>query len=111
MTSDDDEAFRACVDVLAVGFRCEMSPALYQALWEGLSDLPIEDIQRAVNAALRRCEFMPTVAELAELAGYGRDARPYFRRYEDSSPPPRDRRIPAGGYREYARALSRKASP
>lgn len=114
MTEGEERAFRDSVDVLAVGFRVQMSPALYQALWEGLCQLPLYDVQRAIQEALRRCQYMPTVAELAELAGRGRDARPYHSEWKDPHAhvralPPSQRRAPSPGeFREYLRGLAEK---
>ena len=55
--------------VLATAFNREADEPLFEAYRLGLSDLSAADVGRAVGAALRGCRFMPSVAELRELAG------------------------------------------
>jgi hypothetical protein len=59
------------VAALAEAFGREASPATHLGYWLGLQDLPIEAIRLAVSSALRRCKFMPSPAELREMAGEG----------------------------------------
>lgn len=57
------------VTILAETYRQKISKATIEAYRIGLRDLPIEAIDRAVQAAIRTSRFMPTPSELRELAG------------------------------------------
>lgn len=66
---DDKKAFAAVIGGLAVSTGKEADSILLKAYWVGLEDLPIDAVQRAAMKALRESKFMPSVAELRELAG------------------------------------------
>lgn len=66
---DDLTRFRNAIAGMALTFRQETPEALFDGYWMGLSDLPIEAIERGVERAIRTCRFMPSVVELRELAG------------------------------------------
>lgn len=57
------------VACLCESFGRTPSKVTYLAYEIGLSDLPIESITKAVERALRESRFMPSAAELRELAG------------------------------------------
>lgn len=69
MTSDDTTEFRLTLSALAATFRVEADVALFTGYWMGCEDLELGAFKRACGAAIRQCKFMPTVAELRELAG------------------------------------------
>lgn len=54
---------------LSANFSREADHATYEAFKLGLADVPIEAIERAVSRAFKTCKFMPSIAELRELAG------------------------------------------
>lgn len=54
------------VEGLAAMFRTEVTKALLEGYWLGLSDLDYEEVKRAAVDAIRTCRFMPTVSELRE---------------------------------------------
>lgn len=47
----------------------EPTPALTEAYWQALRDLPIEAVETAARRAMGECRFFPKPAELRELAG------------------------------------------
>jgi len=55
--------------LLAEAFGRELSSEAQVLMTDALSDVPLADLRRACGAALRGCRFMPTVAEILELAG------------------------------------------
>jgi hypothetical protein len=57
------------IAAMAATFNREVDEAMFLGYEMALSDLSIEAIQTAVQMALRSCKFMPTGAELRELAG------------------------------------------
>ncbi len=57
------------IAALAATFNREADEAMFQGYEIGLADLPLEDVQRAVQRAIRECKFMPAVAELRGLSG------------------------------------------
>lgn len=59
---------------LAANFRTEADEPMIFGYISGLDDLTIEAINVAFNAAIRTCRFMPTVAELRELAGVPKES-------------------------------------
>ena len=61
--------FRNAIAGMALTFRRDVAEVLFDGYWMGLSDLPIEATEHAVQRAIRSCKFMPTVAELRELSG------------------------------------------
>ncbi len=61
--------FTELIAGMAATFRQEATQALYEGYRIGLGDLPIEAIEQAVARGIRGCRFMPTAAELRELAG------------------------------------------
>lgn len=72
--------------VLAANFRTEVTDMQREAYDMGLSDVSMDALAKAGMRALRECKFMPTVAELRELAGKakGGDKQPhYFKLAED----------------------------
>ena len=54
---------------LAAAFRTEISKPGQMAYLAALADVPLDDLKRAVLEALRTSKFMPSVAELRQLAG------------------------------------------
>ena len=61
--------FGTAIAAMAATFRQEATRALVKGYELGLEDLPIASIEQAVARALRQCKFMPSAAELRELAG------------------------------------------
>jgi hypothetical protein len=69
MRNSDREDFCLTIAAMATTYRQEATKALYEGYWQGLKDLPLEAVRLAVTRALRESRFLPTVAELRELAG------------------------------------------
>lgn len=57
------------VSLLCEAFRQTPSQITFMAFEAGLSDMDPVAIETGVMEALKRCKFMPTVAEIRELAG------------------------------------------
>lgn len=55
--------------VLAANYGIELTTMRRQAYELGLSDLPMDALAKAGMRALQESKFMPTVAELREMAG------------------------------------------
>lgn len=68
MTPQDAPLFLARLNILAELFDAKFSEAKQQLYFEALSDLDLEDLQRAIQDAARQCKFMPKPVELRELA-------------------------------------------
>lgn len=66
--------------VLAANFRIDLTDMQREAYELGLSDVVMDALAKAGMRALRECKFMPTVAELRELAGKGKgtDKQPHY---------------------------------
>jgi hypothetical protein len=63
------EEISRMVTVLAEAFSRTASPATFAAYELGLDGLDVPTIKRGVQIALKSCKFMPSPAELRELAG------------------------------------------
>lgn len=61
--------FTDLITALAATFNREADEATFLGYEMALSDLSIEAVELAVQKAVRQCHFMPTGAELRELAG------------------------------------------
>lgn len=68
-SDEEDEKFSGLITAMAATFGREADTAMMSGYEMGLGDLPIEAIARAVRTAIRTCKFMPTAAELRDLAG------------------------------------------
>ena len=69
----DAERFAIVMNALGAAFNRPITPAVLTAYEMGLEGLTINEIEAAAKRALQTCRFMPTPAELRELAG---DAKP-----------------------------------
>lgn len=69
MNAKDREQAAVMIGALSEAFREKPTAATYMGYEMGLDDLPLDTIKRAVTRAMRECKFMPSVAELRELAG------------------------------------------
>lgn len=63
------EQILECVTILAEAWRQKITPMTVRTYELGLSDLDINAVNRGVFAAIRECQFMPSVHELRKLAG------------------------------------------
>lgn len=63
------QAAATAVTTLSETFRQPLTDAAVEGYIAGLEDLPEELIRMALRRALRECRFMPTPAELREMAG------------------------------------------
>ncbi|MCX7420100.1 MAG: DUF6475 domain-containing protein [Planctomycetia bacterium] len=63
------EQILECVTILAEAWRQKITPMTVRTYELGLSDLDINAVKRGVMAAIRDCQFMPSVHELRKLAG------------------------------------------
>lgn len=68
MTDGDDKRFALAIGTLAEAFQRSITAATIGAYRLGLSDLAIEVIEKAAAHAIRRCRFMPSAAEIRQLA-------------------------------------------
>ena len=68
-SSSDRKRCLGLISALAATFGKEVDEAMLMGFDLGLSDLPPDDVERAVRRAIRECKFLPTVRELRELAG------------------------------------------
>jgi hypothetical protein len=66
---EEAERFTAAIASLATAFRQEATQAVYGTYRVGVGDLSVVAIEQAVVHGIRGCRFMPTAAELRELAG------------------------------------------
>ena len=69
MDLTDFDEFAIIIAGMAATFRQEATEALLTGYRMGLGDLTIDDIRAAAARAMRSSRFLPTVAELRELAG------------------------------------------
>lgn len=69
MENHEREKFAELVTALAAAFGRETEKATFVAYMIGLEDLPLTAINTAIGRAIRECKFMPSPAELRELAG------------------------------------------
>lgn len=66
-------AWIASINALAAAYRVELSEPQLDAYWLATEGIPLERVQRAVKRSVRSGgHFMPTAAELRELAGVPR---------------------------------------
>ena len=70
MNATDREEFFMALTMMFETLGREASEAQVEGYWIGLSDLEFPDVKRALGRAIRECrKFVPTPAELRELAG------------------------------------------
>ncbi len=69
MTDTDRREFTELMQALAASFNRESSVAFLTGYWIGLNDISIQALKTAAAAALQSSKFMPSPAELRELAG------------------------------------------
>jgi hypothetical protein len=69
MKPSDRKGFTVAIQALAVAFGRESETPLFEAYWQGLHDLTLQQVNKAAMAAMRQCRFMPKPVELRELAG------------------------------------------
>lgn len=69
MNDDTGRRFGEAIGVLGEAFRQKITPITIRAYELGLRDLDIAEIERAIADAIHQCKFMPSVAELREMAG------------------------------------------
>lgn len=69
MNDNDRPEFAIVIAALCETFGREASKATTYGYWLGLSDLSLSSVKDAATKAIRSCKFMPTPAELRELAG------------------------------------------
>ncbi len=71
MDNSDKARFGLLLAMLGETFDKEINQSRLEAYWLGLSDLTLEQMKSATQAALRHCKFFPSPAELRQLAGVG----------------------------------------
>lgn len=69
MNKSDRQRFVALMSALSASFSREADEPLLEGYWMGLSDIGIDDVERAVQKSIRSCKHFPRPAELRELAG------------------------------------------
>lgn len=69
MQKNERAEFVLLIEALAAAFRAETTQAFLEGYWLGLEDLELKAVKHAVVSAMRQCKFLPSMAELRELAG------------------------------------------
>jgi hypothetical protein len=69
MDNKDRVEFTEVIRAMAAAFNKDASKAFLTGYWMGLSDLSLSALKVAATAALNGSKFMPSPAELRELAG------------------------------------------
>tara|TARA_A100001391_G_scaffold163841_1_gene123508 strand:- start:189 stop:788 length:600 start_codon:yes stop_codon:yes gene_type:complete len=70
MDNSAKQRFGELLTLVAAARSHNLSKIELQAYWIGIADeITIEEMERAAIAAIKRCKFFPSVAELLELAG------------------------------------------
>lgn len=69
MNEKDKERFSVLVHALSATCNRECDEALLMGYWIGLSDLEWSAFETACKRAIRECKFMPSPAELRQMAG------------------------------------------
>jgi hypothetical protein len=69
MNQHDAKRFARAISAMAATFRQEATEALFEGYRLGLEGIPIDAIERAIKRAIQGSKFMPSAAELRELAG------------------------------------------
>ena len=106
----DRKEFAGLVAMLAMNFRQEVGETLFEVMWLGLSDLTIAQFRTAAQKAVRKCKFMPTVAELREFV-VEKPQPAYYLPWKDPSKNfwrDYDRRVAAGEAAPWPKALPPK---
>lgn len=67
MTDDDRPAFAEAMHLLGETYNEHVSELRAEGYFDGLSDLSLAELNRAVRLALRACRFFPKPVELREL--------------------------------------------
>lgn len=68
MNQNDLAEFGRLITGMGLAFRQEITTPLLTAYRMGLDDKPLDRIRHAIARAIRECKWMPTVAELREMA-------------------------------------------
>ncbi len=69
MKPNDRKRLVELITALAAGFGKEADSPMFLAYELGLEDLPMQDIERGVRAAMRQSKFMPTPRDIRDLSG------------------------------------------
>ena len=69
MNETDKDKFEKCIKALFAAFNQECTLASLSGYWMGLSDLSIEQIQKAVAIAIRSTRFVAKPYELRDMLG------------------------------------------
>lgn len=67
-TKPQFERFAECIGVLAEAFQKQITPITIRAYQLALSDVPIEQVEKAALRAMRENKFFPAAAELRQIA-------------------------------------------
>lgn len=68
MQDCDQKAFKLLLLSLGAAFNVQVTPAILEAYWLGLEDLPIDDAAKGVKRCISECEFMPRPVHIREKA-------------------------------------------
>lgn len=74
MDTGDRDRFRKLLRMMVLNFRVQSGEDFLLLYWHALQDVPIAALERATDVVLAERKYMPTIAELRELAGYGKRA-------------------------------------
>ncbi len=70
MGPSDKQHFVHMLEGLAASTKGQATAGVFKVYWMALSDLPLADFDKAIERAVSRCEFFPSVKELREFAGH-----------------------------------------
>lgn len=69
MIEADKMRFTQMLGVVAESFEKELTDGMARGYWAALQDLPMAEVTRAMQDALKTCEYMPRPANIRKLAG------------------------------------------
>ncbi len=95
------ERLSRMLGVLAANFRMELTDLQREAYDMGLSDVPTDAFAKMGTRALRECKFMPSVAELRELAGVKKNQQAPTPHYYKSADDELERQETCSYHREH----------
>lgn len=69
MTTEEFESVINRLTGVADYFHCELSQTKLMFYFDGLCDLAVDDVQRALTTCIKTCRFMPLVADIRQALG------------------------------------------
>lgn len=69
MTDAEEKRFTTLIRALVESFGAKYTDGMLMGYRLGLDGIPLEDIERGVQRALKECKFMPKPVELRDMSG------------------------------------------